>query len=95
MAAQCITTSISFVNILNFINLDPIIYVTFGIHPHETDKELLLKEDIIYNVKLNDLYVYLKELYKWSMEDKELYCSYRLKQLADFISLRVPIFISL
>jgi len=48
------TTSKSFINIINLINLDPIIYGTFGIHPHETDKEILSKEKIILKVKSND-----------------------------------------
>ena len=41
------TTTDSFKKILNLVNYDPIIYGTFGIHPHETDKELLSEEDII------------------------------------------------
>ena len=38
------TTTDSFKKILNLVNYDPIIYGTFGIHPHETDKELAKKE---------------------------------------------------
>ena len=41
------TTTDSFKKILNLVNYDPIIYGTFCIHPHETDKELLSEEDII------------------------------------------------
>ena len=32
------TTTESFNSILKIIEIDPIIYGTFGIHPHETDK---------------------------------------------------------
>ena len=35
------TTTESFKKILSLVNYDPIIYGTFGIHPHETNKELL------------------------------------------------------
>ena len=47
------TTTSSFAKILDIINFDPIIYGTFGIHPHETNLELVKKETIVQNVKLN------------------------------------------
>ena len=47
------TTTSSFAKILDIINFDPIIYGTFGIHPHETNLELVKKETIIQNVKSN------------------------------------------
>ena len=47
------TTVFSFEKILEIIKLDPIIYGTFGIHPHEADKELLSKNEIINNFKNN------------------------------------------
>ncbi len=39
----------SFENIKKIINLDPIIYGTFGIHPHDADKNLISKDKIIEN----------------------------------------------
>tara|TARA_B100000945_G_scaffold96917_1_gene75799 strand:+ start:1154 stop:1924 length:771 start_codon:yes stop_codon:yes gene_type:complete len=47
------TTLDSFETILKIIDKDPIIYGTFGIHPHEADKEKVLKNDIINKIKLN------------------------------------------
>ena len=47
------TSSESFKKILDIIKLDSIIYGTFGIHPHETDNELLTKEQILSNFKNN------------------------------------------
>tara|TARA_E500000331_G_scaffold78057_1_gene73606 strand:- start:993 stop:1754 length:762 start_codon:yes stop_codon:yes gene_type:complete len=47
------TTVVSFEKILEIIKLDPIIYGTFGIHPHEADKELLSKNEIVNNFKNN------------------------------------------
>ncbi len=41
----------SFENIKNIINLDPIIYGTFGIHPHDADKNLISTSKIIENSK--------------------------------------------
>ncbi len=40
------TTSKGYKNILNIVKSDPIIYGTFGIHPHETSKENIQKEQI-------------------------------------------------
>jgi len=39
----------SFENIKKIINLDPIIYGTFGIHPHDSDSNLISKDEIIEN----------------------------------------------
>ena len=39
----------SFENIKKIINLDPIIYGTFGIHPHDSDSNLISKDKIIEN----------------------------------------------
>ena len=47
------TSSESFKKILDIIKLDSIIYGTFGIHPHETDNELLTKEQILSKFKNN------------------------------------------
>ncbi len=41
----------SFENIKKIINLDPMIYGTFGIHPHDADKNLVSIEKIIEHVK--------------------------------------------
>ena len=48
------TTTKSFNNIVNLIKLDPMIYGTFGIHPHESDNELLPKEEIVNKIKNNN-----------------------------------------
>jgi len=47
------TTVESFERILKIITLDEIIFGSCGIHPHETDKEIMSKENIIKNVKRN------------------------------------------
>ncbi len=41
----------SFENIKKIINIDPMIYGTFGIHPHDADKNLISKSTIIEKSK--------------------------------------------
>ena len=45
------TTVESFTNILKIIEMDKIIYGTFGIHPHEADKNLITMDQIYLNIK--------------------------------------------
>ena len=49
------TTLDSFTQIKNIVKKDPIIYGTFGIHPHETEDNINVNKDfIIKEVSLND-----------------------------------------
>ena len=49
------TTLDSFTQIKNIVKKDPIIYGTFGIHPHETEDSINVNKDfIIKEVSLND-----------------------------------------
>ena len=43
----------SFENIKKILSIDDIIYGTFGIHPHETDKDKTTKNEILKNVSIN------------------------------------------
>ena len=45
------TTPESFTNILKIIEMDKIIYGTFGIHPHEADKNPITMDQIHLNIK--------------------------------------------
>ena len=45
------TTTKSFQNILKLIVSDPIIYGTFGIHPHESEQDIVTIEEIVNNTK--------------------------------------------
>ena len=47
------TTKESYKNILKIIDSDKIIFGTFGIHPHEADKNEINKFEIISSVKQN------------------------------------------
>ena len=55
------TTVDSFNKILKIINSDPIIFGTFGIHPHETSNNELTKKDIINNVLKNNKIIAIGE----------------------------------
>jgi TatD DNase family protein len=47
------TTLKSFEKIKSLIKKDPIIFGTYGIHPHETEANIVIKDDIINNVTEN------------------------------------------
>jgi len=47
------TTYKSFEKIINLIKIDPIIFGTFGIHPHECENEVTSKDLIIDNINNN------------------------------------------
>jgi len=90
------TTINSFERIIKIINFDPIIYGTFGIHPHECSDNIVTKEEIIYNVKKNNKIIGIGESgldFYYNHSDKE-------KQLASFkthieasIHLNMPIIV--
>ena len=48
------TTLESFERIKLLVKKDPIIFGTFGIHPHETEKNIVSKNDIISSISKND-----------------------------------------
>ena len=47
------TTLKSFEKIKNLIKMDPIIFGTYGIHPHETESNIVNKDNIITNITEN------------------------------------------
>ena len=47
------TTNNGYENILKIIEIDPIIFGTFGIHPHETGNDKVNKNEIVKKIKLN------------------------------------------
>jgi len=55
------TTNESFKKIIEIIKFDPIIYGTFGIHPHETSSDKTTKNEIIKNVSSNEKIIAIGE----------------------------------
>ena len=71
------TTIDSFEKIKKIVNFDPIIYGTYGIHPHECANNYVSKEDIISAVKQNSKIVAIGEsgldfYYNHSDQQKQL-----------------------
>ena len=90
------TTSHSFINILKIINIDPIIYGTFGIHPHETEKDHVSKKEIIDKVSQHQKIIGIGETgldfyYNHSNRDKQI-SSFKTHIEAG-ISLNIPIIV--
>jgi len=90
------TTLKSFKKIVDIVNLDPIIYGTFGIHPHETSSDIVSKDIIIENVNNNKKIIGVGETgldFYYNHSEKE-------KQIASFkshieasITLNMPIIV--
>ena len=48
------TSNNSFKNIIKIIDIDPIIYATYGIHPHESTNDKVTKKEISENLNLHN-----------------------------------------
>ena len=71
------TTIKSFDKILQLVKKDQIIYGTFGIHPHESATDIVTKEEIVKNIKLNKKIIGVGEtgldfFYNHSDKDKQI-----------------------
>ena len=71
------TTFKSFEKILNIIKLDPIIYGTFGIHPHESKTNIVDIKTIIKNIKKDRKLIGIGEtgldfFYNYSSKEKQI-----------------------
>ncbi len=90
------TTKDSFQKIKEIIMLDPIIYGTYGIHPHEADSDIVTKEEIIENVNSNKKIIAIGEsgldfYYNHSQKDKQI-TSFK-SHIEAAIDLNVPIIV--
>ena len=71
------TTIKSFENILKLIVSDSMIYGTFGIHPHESEKDTITIEEIVNNTKKHNKIIGIGEtgldfFYNHSSHDKQI-----------------------
>ena len=90
------TTSNSFKKILNLVKYDPIIYGTFGIHPHEADNELLSTNDIISNFSISKKIIGIGESgldYYYNNSSKEKQIISFQNHIEASIKLNVPIIV--
>ena len=90
------TTNDSFKRIIEIIKFDPIIYGTFGIHPHETDSDKITKNEIIKNVSSNEKIIAIGEsgldfYYNHSSKDQQI-SSFK-HHIEAAIELNVPVIV--
>ncbi len=90
------TTIDGFKNILEIVDFDPIIYGTFGIHPHETSTNIVDKSYIIENFEMNKKIIGIGEtgldFYYNNSKKNDQITSFK-KHIDASIDLNVPIII--
>jgi len=90
------TTSSGYKNILKIVEIDPIIYGTFGIHPHEAENDKVDKEEIIKNIKLNKKIIGVGETgldFYYNNSDKEAQLASFKKHIEASIELNIPLIV--
>jgi TatD DNase family protein len=90
------TTFESFKKIITILKVDPIIFGTFGIHPHESEKDIASKEIIIKNVKNNEKIIGVGETgldFFYNHSDQKKQVSSFTNHIEAAISLNLPIII--
>ena len=90
------TTKKSFYSILNIIKFYPIIYGTYGIHPHEVKNDTFEKKEIITNVKKNDKIIGVGESgldYFYENSEKKIQISSFINHIEASIELNIPIIV--
>ena len=90
------TTNNSFKKIIEIIQFDPIIYGTYGIHPHETGSDITTKKEIIKNVTSNKKIIAIGETgldfyYNHSSKDQQI-SSFK-NHIEAAIEINVPIIV--
>ena len=90
------TTNNGYENILKIVEIDPIIYGTFGIHPHETDNDKVSKNEIVKKIKLNKKIIGVGETgldFHYNNSDKESQLMSFKKHIEASIELNIPLII--
>ena len=90
------TTKDSFHKIIEIIKIDPIIYGTYGIHPHEANTDVVTKDEIIKNVSSNKKIIAIGESgldFYYNHSSKEKQISSFKSHIEAAINLNVPIIV--
>ena len=90
------TTLNSFSEISKLVNFDPIIYGTFGIHPHEADKEFVSKSEIINKIKTNKKIIGVGETgldFYYNNSDKKNQINSFINHIEAAIDLNIPLIV--
>ena len=90
------TTINGYENILKIVEIDPIIFGTFGIHPHETDNDKVNKNEIVKKIKLNKKIIGVGETgldFYYNNSDKKAQLLSFKKHIEASIELNIPLII--
>jgi TatD DNase family protein len=90
------TTLKSFEKIIEIVKHDPMIFGTFGIHPHETAKDIVTKKMIIKNIKQNNKIIGVGETgldFFYNHSDKKKQIDSFSLHVESAIELNVPIIV--
>ena len=90
------TTSNGYENILKIVEIDSIIFGTFGIHPHETNNDKVNKNEIIKKIKLNKKIIGVGETgldFYYNNSDKKAQLLSFKKHIEASIELNIPLII--
>ena len=90
------TTDKGFENILKLVNVDPIIYGSYGIHPHETSTHNLSKDSIVNKINSSKKIIGVGETgldFYYNNSDKKSQVSSFINHIEASIDLNIPIII--
>jgi len=90
------TTLKSFEKILKIVEIDEIIYGTFGIHPHEANKDIIYKDDIIKKANKNIKIIAIGETgldFYYNHSNHEIQISSFKSHIEAAIDLNMPIIV--
>ena len=90
------TTQESYESILKILNIDEIIYGTYGIHPHETSNNIISTEEIITNIRRNKKIIGIGETgldFYYENSDKKSQINSFINHLEAAITLKFPVII--
>ena len=90
------TTSSGYNNILDIVSKDPMIYGTFGIHPHETKNYLIEKDEIVKKVKMNSKIIGVGETgldFYYNNSDKDTQLKSFQNHIEAAMDLNIPLII--
>ena len=90
------TTKESYKNILSIVKNDPMIYGTFGIHPHETNKDKVTKDQILNEISKEKKIIGIGETgldFYYNNSDKEAQIKSFHEHIEASIDLNMPLII--
>ena len=90
------TTSSGYNNILDIVSKDPMIYGTFGIHPHETKNYLIEKDEIVKKVRMNSKIIGVGETgldFYYNNSDKDTQLKSFQNHIEAAMDLNIPLII--